>query len=153
MTIETRILIRNRDVSDEQRLTYQLTRERRSLLEPGTRRRRAPQGLPPRVLQRPAHRLMVVIPGEVIAGVELQAMAIGDADIQKERVGDAMAAGTALDVLEEAAGSHHVAQMQYIHCGRHPVSKMVQARSLAVGDGEVVQIALPIRPSLRDAPL
>src|SRR5712671_1118578 len=98
MTIETRILIRNRDVSDKQRLSYHLTRERRSLLEPGTRRRRAPQRLPPRIFQRPAQRLMVVIPGEVIAGVELQAVAIGIADIQKKCVRNAVTAGPALDV-------------------------------------------------------
>src|SRR5260370_36380792 len=79
-------LIRNSDIGDEQRFAYRLPRKRRSLLEPGTRRGRAPQRLPPRVLQRPAQRLMIVVHGEVIAGVELQAMAIGIADVKKKRI-------------------------------------------------------------------
>src|SRR5437016_4422053 len=101
-------LIRNRDVGDKGRFAHRLACERRALLEPGTRRRRAPQRLPARVLQRPAQRLMVVIAGEIIAGVELEAMAVGVADVEEERVRNAVPAGTALDVLQETAGGHHV---------------------------------------------
>src|ERR1700682_6628014 len=109
MTFERRILICNRDIGDKQRFAYRLTAKRRSLLEPRTRRGRAPQRLPPRVLQRPAHRFVIVIHGEVIAGVELQTVTVGITDVKEECVGDAVAAGPALDVLEEAAGGHTLA--------------------------------------------
>src|SRR5262249_14724777 len=91
--------IRNRHVGDKQRLTHLLSGERRALLEPGARRRCAPQRLPSRILQGPAQRLVVVIAGEIIAGVELQTVAVGIQDIYEERVGDAVPAGPALDVL------------------------------------------------------
>src|SRR6266704_5495216 len=143
-------LIRNRDVGDKQRFADRLSRKRRALLEPGAWRRRSPQGLPARILQRPAQWFVVVIPSEIIAGVELQTMAVGIANIEKERVGDAVAARTALDVLEEAARGHHVAQMQHVHRGRHPIGKMMQARAVAVGDGEIMHIALAMHPRRRN---
>src|SRR5438105_9227536 len=105
------ILIRNGDVGGESRFAHRLASEGRTFLEPGARRRRAPQRLPSRVLQRPAQRLVVVIAGEVVAGVELEAMAIGIPDIEEERVRNAVTAGAALDVLQVAAGGHDVAEM------------------------------------------
>src|ERR1700738_509607 len=48
---QAHLLVGNRDIGDKQRLADRLTRERRSLLEPRARRRRAPQRLPPRILQ------------------------------------------------------------------------------------------------------
>ena len=94
---------------------------------------------------------MIVIAGKVIAGIEFEAMAVGIADIEKERVRDAVAAGAALDVLQVSAGCHHVAEMQDVHRGRRPIGNMVQARAAAVGDGEVVDIALAVHPGGGDA--
>src|SRR5271170_3626792 len=62
-------LIGDGDVGDKARFADLLPGKWRALLEPGPRRRRAPQCLPAWILQRPAQRFMVVIPGEVIAGV------------------------------------------------------------------------------------
>src|SRR4051812_8744068 len=97
-------LIGNGDIGDKGRLAHRLSRKRRPLLKPGARRRCTPQRLPARVLQRPAQRLMVVIAGKVVAGVELESMAVGIPDIEKECVGNAVAAGAALDVLQVSAG-------------------------------------------------
>src|SRR6266576_1166340 len=82
---------------------------------------------------------MIVIPSEIIAGVELEAMAVGVAEIEEERIRNAVATGTALDVLQEAAGSHDIAEMQ--------------ARALAIGDGEVVHIAFAMQPGSGDPPI
>src|SRR5665213_4136295 len=41
--------------------------------------------------------------------------------------------------------------MQDVHRGRHPIRKMVQARALAVGDGEIMNVALAVHPRRRDA--
>src|ERR1035437_6756266 len=41
--------------------------------------------------------------------------------------------------------------MQDVHRGRHPIGEMVQARAPAVGDGEVMHIALAMQPRRRDA--
>src|SRR6266702_2106616 len=117
--------IPNRDVGDEGRLAHRLACEGRTLLEPGARGRRAPQRLTPRVLERPAQRLMVMIPGEVVAGVEFEAMAVGIPDVKEERVRDAVPTRAALDVCKVSAGSHHVAEMQDVHRRRHPVCEMV----------------------------
>src|ERR1700730_8483943 len=89
---------------------------------------------------------MVVIAGKVIAGVKLDTMAIGIADIKKKRVGDTVAARPALDIFDKAAGRHHITEVQDIHRRRHPVGKMVQARAVSVGDGKVVDIALAMHP-------
>src|SRR6266849_7796405 len=43
--------------------------------------------------------------------------------------------------------------MQDVHRGRHPIGEMVQARALAVGDGEVMYVALAMHPRRRDAPI
>src|ERR1700693_1180049 len=97
------VLIGDRDIRDKLRFAHSLSRKWRSLLEPGARGGRAPQRLSPRSVQRPAHRRMVVVRGEVVAAVEFQAVVIGIPDIEKKRVGNAVAAGPALDVLEIAA--------------------------------------------------
>src|SRR4051812_42989699 len=147
------ILIRNRDVGDESRFAHGLAGEGRALLEPGARRGRAPQRLPARVLQRPAQRLMVMIARKIVAGVQLEPVAVGIPDIEEERVRDAVASGAALDVLQVTAGSHDVAEMQDVHRGRRPIGKVVQARAAAVGDGEVMDIALAVHPGGGDAPV
>src|ERR1700751_589019 len=69
--------IRNRHVSDKRGLAHLLPGKRRALLEPGARSGRTPQGLAPRVLQRPSQRLVVMISSEIVACVELEAMAVG----------------------------------------------------------------------------
>src|SRR5947209_8163767 len=58
--------IRDQYLSDEPGIAHGLSGKRRALLEPGARRRRPPQRLPARVLQRPAHRLMVMIHRKIV---------------------------------------------------------------------------------------
>src|SRR5258708_6354161 len=77
-------------------------------------------------------------------------MAVGIADIEKKCIGDAVAAGAALDVFEIPAGGHHVAKVQNVHRGRHPIGKMVQARAFAVGDGEIMHVAFAMHPGRCD---
>src|SRR6476620_2074545 len=96
---------------------------------------------------------MVVIAGEIVAGIELEPVAVGIADIEKECIGNAVSAGAALDVLQETAGGHYVAEVQNVHRGRHPIGKMVQARASAVGDGKIVDVALAVHPCGSDAAL
>src|SRR5690242_12852979 len=121
VTVTIEASIRDGDLSLEGGLAHLGFREGRAFLEPGARRRRAPQRLATRIGQRPAQRLVIMIHGEIVAGVELEAVAVGIADIEEERVRDAVTAGTALQVLQVAAGCHHVAEMQHVHRGRHPV--------------------------------
>src|SRR6516164_10544406 len=87
----SRALIRHQHVGYEFRLAHGLARERRALLEPGARGGCAPQRLAARIAQRPAQRLVIVIAREIVAGVQLEAMAVGIADIEEERVRDAVA--------------------------------------------------------------
>ena len=119
------MLIRNADVGGEQRLPHLLAGKGRALLEPGARSGSAPQRLPARVLERPAQRLVVVVHGEIVAGVELEPVAVGIADVEEERIRDAVAAGTALDVLHEALRGHDVAEMDDVHRRRRPVGEVV----------------------------
>ena len=58
-----------------------------------------------RIGQRPAQRLEVGIDGEIVAGEQFDPVTVGIADIEEERVGDAVAAGPALHVGEIAARS------------------------------------------------
>src|SRR3984893_12996102 len=94
---------------------------------------------------------MVVIAGKVIAGVKLDTMAIGIADIKKKRIGDTVAARPALDIFDKAAGRHHIAEVQDIHRRRQPGGKMEQARAVSVRDAKVVDIALAMHPGRGDA--
>jgi len=77
-------------------------------------------------------------------------MAIGIADVEEERVRDTMPSGAALDIIEITARGHHIAQVQNVHGSGHPIGEMVQARALAVGDSEIVNIALAVQPGGRD---
>src|SRR6202012_6046037 len=103
-------LIGNRDLGDEGGFAHLGGGEGRAFLEPGTRRGRAPQCLAARIVQRPAQRLRVVGHGEVVAGVEFEAVAVGIAHIEEECVGDAVATRATFEVLQIAAGGHHVAE-------------------------------------------
>ncbi len=127
-------------------------RERRAFLEPRLRRRMAPQRLALRIVERPADRLVVGIDGEIVRGEQLDAVTVGIAHVEEERVGDAVAAGAALHVGEIAAGRHHVAGVQDVERVRIPHADVMQARAAAVGEGEVVRAAAalhPHRPELR----
>ncbi len=105
-----------------------------------------PQRLALRVVERPADRLVVGVDGEVVGGEQLDAMAVGIAHVQEKRVGDAVAAGAALHVGEIARRRHHVAGVQDVERVRIPHADVVQARALAVGEGEIVRAAAPLHP-------
>src|SRR3954454_172660 len=116
--------VRHQHVGHEIRLADGLPWERRTLLEPGARSRCAPQRLTTRIAQRPAQRLMVVIAGEIVAGVELQTVAVGIPDIEEERIRDAVAPRAALDVLHKTLRGHYVAEMDDVHRRRRPVGEV-----------------------------
>src|SRR4051812_7814761 len=119
----------------------------RALLEPRLRRRLTPQRLALRIVQRPAQRFEVGIDREIVAGEQLDAVAVRVADIKKERVRDAVPARPALHVGEIARGRHHIAKVQDVERSRRPDADVMQPRSAAVGEGEVVDIALAVQPN------
>jgi hypothetical protein len=57
-----------------------------------------------------------------------------------------VAAGPALHVGDIAAGRHHVADVEDVERARRPDSDVVQARPAAVGESEVVDVALAVQP-------
>src|SRR5262249_19365674 len=59
---------------------------------------------------------------------------------------DAVPAGAALQIREIARGRHQIAEMNDVHGGGHPVGKMVQVWSPAIGERKVVHIALAMQP-------
>src|SRR4051812_3002049 len=75
--IRLRRSIRDQYLGDKPGIANGLSGKRRTLLEPGTWRRCAPERLSPRVLQRPPHRLVVMVHRKIVAGVELHPMAVG----------------------------------------------------------------------------
>src|SRR4051812_33417115 len=91
-------------LGDEFRFAHGLAGEWRALLEPRARRGRPPQRLAARIAQGPAQRLVVVIPGKIVTGVELEAVAVGIAHVKEEGVGNTVAARATRDVLEVTAG-------------------------------------------------
>src|SRR5580704_18992431 len=64
---------------------------------PGRDHRVAPEVPAPRVPHRPAQHGMVRVAGEVVAGVDLDAVPVRVAQVDVERVGHAVPAGAALD--------------------------------------------------------
>jgi len=54
--------------------------------------------------------------------------------------------GAALHVRQIARRRHHVAQMQDVERACGPDADMVQPRSAAVGEGEVMDVALAVQP-------
>ncbi len=140
-------LVCDNHVGLEHRVALFAARERRAFLEPASGGGLSPQRLPARIAQRPADRFVVVIHGLVVARVDLDAVPIGIADVEEEGVGDAVPAGPALQARKKAGGRHHVAQVDDVERGRRPVGEVVQARTGAVGEGEIVHVALAMHPA------
>src|SRR5262245_60691539 len=80
--------------------------KRAALLEPRTRGRGAPQRLALRISEVPPDGLMVGIDGQIVGAIKLDAVAVRIADIEEERVGDPVPAGTAFDVAHISRARH-----------------------------------------------
>ena len=74
---------------------------------------------------------MVGIDGEIVRGEQLDAMAVGIAHVEEERVGNAVASGAALHVGEIAGGRHHVANVDDVEHACRPQPDVMQARAAA----------------------
>ena len=70
-----------------------------ALLKPAFGGFRTPQRLTARVVEVPPDRLKVGVNGDVIGGVEFDAVPVGVAQVEEESVGDAMTARPALDSI------------------------------------------------------
>src|SRR3954470_14386831 len=82
----------------EQRIAHRDSAEWRALLEPGLRRRMAPQRLALWIVERPADRFVIGIDGEIVGGEQLDAVVVGIAYVKKECVRDAVPAWAAFHV-------------------------------------------------------
>ena len=77
----------------EHRLVHRLAREFARLVEPARRRRQAPELRAPRVRQVPAQRRVVDVDRLVVRVEQFDAMAVGIAEVDEERVADAVRPG------------------------------------------------------------
>src|SRR5579872_3627406 len=126
--------------------------EDRPLLEPRARRRRPPQCLTLRVGEAPPNGFEIGIDSLVVGAIDLDAVAVGIADIEEERIRYAVPARPTLDIAEIAGGRHQVEQVDNVERGRDPERDMVKARTQSVRKGDVMDAALamhPSRPKLR----
>src|SRR5690554_6067761 len=106
--------------------------ERAPLLEPAPRGRVPPQCLTLRVIELPAYRLEVRIAGQVITREQLDAVAVGIAQVKEEGVGDTVAARATLDRAAPPGGGEHVAGADDVELAAHPEADVMQARPHAV---------------------
>src|SRR5580700_5918356 len=106
-------------------------------------RRQAPAALP-RVGGIPPHRLVLLV-HHLIMGIEqFDAMAVGIAEVDEQRVARTVAAGTVLDALAEAEAAEHVAGEKQPRRFRNREGKMMQPRAGPGGEDDVVRIALAL---------
>src|SRR5215216_5462618 len=114
----------------------------RGLLVPAVRSARAPERAAAYVVDRPAQRLEVRIAGVVIAGVQLDSVAVRVAKVDEEGVGDAMTAGPALDGASFARGGQLVAYAQDPGRLADPERRVVQPRAATRRQCDVVDAGL-----------
>src|ERR1700722_17209771 len=100
----------------------------------------------PRVAHRPAQHRMVRIPGEVVAGVDLDPVTVRVEQVHVEGVGYAVPAGAALDPALQPQRAEDVADPQHLVrlVGEEP--QVVQARPVAAGERHVVHGLLAEHP-------
>src|SRR5262245_60930801 len=73
-------------------------------------------------------------------------MAIGIAEIDEQRVADAVTAGPALEIAAIAEAAGDVAHVNEVAALRHREGEVMQARTTAVGEHDVMRIALALQP-------
>src|SRR5690606_7811291 len=117
-----------------------------ALVVPGVGRARAPEAAAAGVGNRPAQRRVVRVAGVVVAGVQLDAVTVGVAQVDEEGVGHPVAAGTALDRVHVAGGGELVADAQDAGRLGQPHREVVQARAGPGGQRDVVDGRLAPQP-------
>ena len=98
------------------------------------------------IVDAPPQRLVTGVAGEVVGGVDLDAMPIGIAQVEVERVGDAVAARAAFDVMELVGGAERVGEVEDVVRLGTREREVMQSRRRALGRGDVVHRLLAEHP-------
>src|SRR5262245_2540324 len=119
--------------------------ERAALLLPADRGKRAPAA-DAEIGRLPADRLVLHVDGLVVVGEQLDAVAVGIAQIDEARVARTeMPARSPFDARAEAVPSQKIADVHEMVDFRDRERGMVQARSGIVDEDDVVRIALALQ--------
>jgi hypothetical protein len=106
----------------------------------------APEVAAARVAHRPAQHRVAGIAGVVVAGVELDPVPVGVAQVDVEGVGHAVPAGAPLDLRLGVQRAEDVAGPQYLVRFVDEEGQVVQARPGSPGEGHVVHGRLAEHP-------
>src|ERR1700730_11876119 len=106
----------------------------------------APEVATPGIGDIPAQDRMIWIAGVVVAGVDLQAMAVRVAQVDVEGVGYPVPSGTSLDVALLAQGPEEVAHPEHVMRLVREDPEVMEARPGAAGEGHVVHGLLAVHP-------
>ena len=98
------------------------------------------------IVNIPGQGRVVRVAGVVILSVDLNAVSVRVAQVQVESVGDAVPAGAALDSVRLADGTDVVADVQNLMLLVSGERDVVQARSVATGERNIVHCRLAIQP-------
>src|SRR2546426_11494611 len=114
----------------------------------------APEGGPSWVVDAPPDGPQVWIGHKIISGVKFDPIAVAIAQVDEQRVRQAVPARPTLDGVLVSGAGHDVTRAQYCQRISHPKPGVVQPGSPAVHQREVVYVVLavqPRRPELRRA--
>src|ERR1700730_682373 len=106
----------------------------------------APEVATPGIGDIPAQDRMTWIAGVVVAGVDLQAMAVGVTQVDVEGVGYPVPPGTPFDMALLAQGPEDVADPEHVMRLVREEPQVMQARPGAAGEGHVMHGLLAVHP-------
>jgi hypothetical protein len=98
------------------------------------------------VADGPAQDRVAGVAGEVVAGVDLDPVAVGVPQVHVEGVGDAVPAGAALDRVLAVQRAEDVADPQHLVRFVGEEAQVVQARAVSSGERDVVHGLLAEHP-------
>ena len=116
------------------------------LLVPTRHDRVGPEVASPLIVDAPPQRLVARVAGEVVGGVDLDAVPVGIAEVEVERVGDAVPARTALDVVELVGRTQRVGEVEDVVRLGTREREVVQPRRRALRRRDVVHRLLAEHP-------
>ncbi len=114
-------------------------------------------GVPPKittpwVVHVPAQRLMTRVAGEVVRGVDLDAVSIGIAKVQVERIRHTVSAGTTFEAALLVERTEEVGDMEDVMGLGDRKREVVQSRRRSLCRGDVVNRLLSIHPRREQLP-
>src|SRR5690349_24331696 len=116
---------------------------------PGTARRQPP-GAVARVGGVPAHRLVLDVHHLVMGVEQLDPMAVWIAEVDEQRMAGTVPARAVLEVLAETERARDVAGLKEAMRLRDRERHMMEARARAIGDHDVLRIALALNENEKE---